>query len=186
MQALLGIAALVGFAWALSESRREVRWRMVGVGLVLQLVLAFVLLRVPFFSESLLLLNSVVHAIERATVTGASFVFGYLSGGPQPFEVSAQGALYLFAFRVLPQILIFSVLVALFWYWRILPGVIRGFGAVLQRALGISGALGTAAASSVSKSISVNTTQGAARPLKRSTESMSTSPSVYTEFPSRS
>ena len=149
MQAVLGIGVLVGLAWILSESREQVRWRIVAVGLLIQLLLAFVLLRVPFFSEWLLLLNSVVHAIERATMAGAGFVFGYLSGGPQPFEVSAGGALYLFAFRVLPQILVFSVLVALFWYWRILPAVIRGFGAVLRQALGISGALGTAAASSV-------------------------------------
>ncbi|MEZ5550280.1 MAG: nucleoside transporter C-terminal domain-containing protein [Pseudomonadales bacterium] len=149
MQAVLGVGVLVGLAWILSEAREQVRWRVVVVGLVIQLLLAFVLLRVPFFSEWLLLLNSVVHAIERATMVGASFVFGYLSGGPQPFEVTAGGALYLFAFRVLPQILLFSVLVALFWYWRILPAVIRGFGAVLRRLMGISGPLGTAAASSV-------------------------------------
>lgn len=149
MQAVLGVAVLIGSAWLLSESRTHVRWRTVGIGLLLQLALALVLLRVPAVSQALLLLNEVVHAIERATTTGAGFVFGYLGGGEAPFEVTAQGALYLFAFRVLPQILVFSVLVALFWYWRILPLLVRGFGAVLRRAMGIGGATGTAAAASV-------------------------------------
>jgi CNT family concentrative nucleoside transporter len=149
MQAILGIAVLVGLAWLLSEGRTAVQWRTVGVGLLLQLLLGFVLLRIPAVSETLLLLNHVVHAIEQATTTGAGFIFGYLSGGSAPFEVTVEGAVYLFAFRVLPQIIVFSVLVALFWYWRILPVVIRGFGAVLRRAMNLGGAIGTAAASSV-------------------------------------
>ena len=149
MQAVLGVAVLIGFAWALSEQRSAVAWRAVLVGIGMQLVLALVLLRVPAVSELLLLLNAVVHAVEQATSTGASFIFGYLSGGVAPFEVSVEGAMYLFAFRVLPQIIVFSVLVALFWYWRVLPLVIRGFGSVLRKAMGLSGAVGTAAAASV-------------------------------------
>ena len=82
-------------------------------------------------------------------MAGTQFVFGYLGGDATPFAVSAEGALYIFAFRVLPQILLFSVLVAIFWYWRILPMVIRGFGSILRRTLGVGGAVGTAAASSV-------------------------------------
>ena len=138
---LILLAVLVGLCWALSESRGTVQWRTVGVGLAIQFVLAMLLLRVPAVSETLLLLNNVVHAIEQATTVGTGFVFGYLGGGEQPFTVSAQGAMYLFAFRVLPQILVFSVLVALLWYWRILPLVVRGFGSVLRRAMDVGGAL---------------------------------------------
>jgi concentrative nucleoside transporter, CNT family len=99
--------------------------------------------------DALLLLNHVVYAVERATAAGAGFVFGYLGGGNAPFDVTAEGALYIFAFRVLPQIIVFSVLVALLWYWRVLPLVISAFGAVLRRALGVRGAVGTSAAASV-------------------------------------
>ena len=149
MQAILGIAVLVGLAWLLSENRSAVGWRMVLVGIGIQVVLALLLLRVSIVSDWLLLLNGIVHAIEKATTVGATFIFGYLSGGEQPFEVSIEGALYLFAFRVLPQIIVFSVLVALLWYWKVLGLLVRGFGAVLRRAMGLSGAVGTAAASSV-------------------------------------
>lgn len=149
MQALAGIPLLFLTAWLLSEARSRVNWRMVPAALALQFVLAFLLLRVPVISEALLSMNHLVHAIEQATIVGASFIFGYLSGGEPPFAVTSQAALYLFAFRVLPQILLFSVIVALLWYWRILPAVIRSFGYVLKRVMGLSGAVGTAAASSV-------------------------------------
>jgi len=119
------------------------------VGLAIQFVLAFLLLRVPVVSQSLLVFNKLVYAIESATTAGTGFVFGYLGGGDVPFNVDAQGALYIFAFRVLPQILVFSVLVAVLWYWRVLPAFIRGFGLVLRRALDVGGAVGTAAAASV-------------------------------------
>ena len=149
MQAILGIAVLIGAAWLLSEARSEVRWRVTFIGLVMQLVLAFLLLKVPLLSEGLLYINALVTAVENATRAGTTFVFGYLGGGEVPFGVDAEGALYIFAFRVLPQILVFSVLVALLWYWRILPVVVRGFGWVLRRSLGVGGAVGTAGAASV-------------------------------------
>jgi len=149
MQAILGICFLMGLAWLLSEARGAVRWRPVAIGLALQFALALVLLGVPAVSQALLLLNNVVYAVESATAAGAGFVFGYLGGGNAPFSVAEEGALYIFAFRVLPQIIVFSVLVALLWYWRILPLVINAFGTVLRRALGVRGAVGTSAAASV-------------------------------------
>jgi len=149
MQALLGIAVLIGIAWICSQDRRRIPWKVVGIGLLMQFGLALILLRAPMVSDALLVLNSLVSAVERATSAGAGFVFGYLAGGAQPFNVSDPQGLYLFAFRVLPQIIVFSVLVALLWYWRILPAVIRLFGQILHRSLGVSGPVGTAAASSV-------------------------------------
>jgi CNT family concentrative nucleoside transporter len=140
---------LLFLAWLISEGRRRVHWRSVALGLGLQLVIAAILLRVPFISESLFLFNGVVEAVERATRVGSEFMFGYVAGGDAPFSIVADNALYIFAFRVLPQIIVFSVLVALFWYWGVLRWIVRIFGKLLQRAMGLSGALGTAAASSV-------------------------------------
>jgi len=119
MQAILGIAFLMAAAWALSESRREIRWRTVAIGLTIQFALALLLLRVPAVSQGLLLLNEVVYAVETATAAGSSFVFGFLGGGDAPFDVTDPSGMYIFAFRVLPQIIVFSVLVAIFWYWRV-------------------------------------------------------------------
>ena len=149
MQAILGIAVLLGLAWLLSEDRKGLDWRMLATALAMQFALAALLLKAPVLSEMLLAVNGLVRAVEQATQAGTGFVFGYLGGGAAPFEVNVENALYLFAFRVLPQILVFSVLVAILWHWRILPTLIRAFGAVLRRALGVGGAVGTAGAASV-------------------------------------
>jgi concentrative nucleoside transporter, CNT family len=149
MQAILGIGLLVALAWSVSEARGAIRWRAVALGLALQFALALVLLRVPAVREALLLLNHVVYAVEAATAAGAGFVFGYLAAGEPPFDVQRPGAMFVFAFRVLPQIIVFSVLVAILWYWRVLPALVRGFGALLRRLMDVGGAVGTAAAASV-------------------------------------
>ncbi len=149
MQAVVGIAILFGVAWLLSEDRSRVNWRLLAVGLAMQALLALLLLKVPLVSELLLGVNVLVRAVERATQAGTSLVFGYLGGGAAPFRVDVEGALYLLAFRVLPQILVFSVLVAVLWHWRILPWIIRVFGALLRRSLGVGGPVGTAGAASV-------------------------------------
>ncbi len=149
MQALLGIAVLLGFAWLVSEDRRGVSARSVFVGIAIQFALAAALLRLPYIRDALLLANHAVYGIESATRAGTSFVFGFLGGAAPPFQSIADNPLYIFAFRILPQIIVFSVLVALLWYWRILPQVIRGFAWVLRRSLGVGGAVGVAGASSV-------------------------------------
>lgn len=149
MQAILGIAVLLGLAWLVSENRKQLDWRMLVTALAMQFALATLLLKAPVLSEMLLAVNGLVRAVEQATQAGTGFVFGYLGGGPAPFEVNVESALYLLSFRVLPQILVFSALVAILWHWRILPVVIRAFGAVLRRTLGVGGAVGTAAAASL-------------------------------------
>ncbi len=148
-QAYVGIVALLVMAWALSEDRSVMNWRMVAVGLGLQIGIAFVLIRAPVVAEALFVINYAVIAIETATTAGAGFVFGFLGGGEVPFEITADNAMYIFAFRILPQILVFSVLVAIFWHWGVLPVIVRGFSWALRRSMGVGGSVGVAAAASI-------------------------------------
>jgi CNT family concentrative nucleoside transporter len=69
-------------------------------------------------------------------------VFGYLAGGPQPYEVTSPGAEFILAFRGLPLILVMSALSALLFYWNVLPRVVRGMSWLLRRTLGLGGAEG--------------------------------------------
>ena len=151
MQAIFGVVALLAFAWLLAERKREIRYAQVAVGLAVQVALAFALLNVPQVRDALFLTNHLVKAMETATTAGTSMVFGFLGGEPAPFEVAegANASLMIFAFRILPQILVFSVIVALLWYWRVLPWVIRAFAWALRKTLGVGGAVGVAAATSV-------------------------------------
>ena len=87
-------------------------------------------------------------ALDRATVAGTELMFGYLGSAVHPFHPE-ESMPVIFAFRVLPQVLVFSVVVAILWHWRVLPLVIRGFAWALRRGLRVGGAVGVAAASSV-------------------------------------
>ncbi len=144
-----GLALLVLTAWVLSEDRKGVDWRLVGGGLVLQLVLAALLLGVTPLREAVFALNEGLMALERATQAGSQFVFGYLGGGPLPFDERAPGASFVLAFRALPLVLVVSALSALLFYWRVIPIVVRGFSWILEKTLGLNGAVGVSAAANV-------------------------------------
>src|SRR3990172_5296719 len=149
LHSIAGFFALHLLAWLVSEHRRAVGWRSVAAGMALTLALGVVLLKLPPVSEVFLNLNSVVAALERATQDGTSFVFGYLGGGPLPFEEKQPGASFVFAFRALPLVLVVSALSSLLFYWRILPAIVRAFSFLLTRAMGVGGAVGLSAAANV-------------------------------------
>lgn len=81
LRGLVGLLGLVAIAWALSEDRRHVPWRVVGAGILLQIGLAL-LIKLPLVASAFLLLNDGVGALQKATDTGTAFVFGYLAGAP--------------------------------------------------------------------------------------------------------
>ena len=149
MQSAFGFVVLILFAWVLSEDRRALPWRIVVSGALLQIVLAAALLKLPLFRDMFLALNDLLSALERATQEGTRFVFGFLGGGPQPFAEQPGASSFVLAFRALPLILVVSALSALLFYWRVLPAIVRAFSAVLEKAMGVGGAVGLSAATNI-------------------------------------
>ena len=149
LQSAFGLVVFVAFAWAISENRRAASARVALAGIAIQLVLAALLLKVPLLEAALATLNDAVHILQKATVAGSSFVFGYLGGGPLPFEETRPGASFILAFRALPLLIVISALSAVLTYWRVLPWIIRGFALTLRKSLGVGGAVGFAAAANV-------------------------------------
>ena len=148
-QSALGIAVIIAAAWLLSENRAAFPWRTVAVGLLLQIALALLLLKIPPARNALFALNGVVDALSAATRAGTAFVFGYVGGAAPPFAVSDPKSLTSFAFQVLPLVIVISALAALLWHWRILPLIVRGFAFVLEKTMKIGGAVGLGAASTI-------------------------------------
>ncbi|MBN9570315.1 MAG: nucleoside:proton symporter [Alphaproteobacteria bacterium] len=148
-QSALGIAAILALAWLLSENRRAFPFRTVAVGLLLQVALALLLLKVPPAREGLFALNGVVDALMAATKAGTAFVFGYAGGGDTPFAVSNPAALGSFAFQILPLVIVISALAALLWHWRVLPLIVQGFAFLLRKTMGIGGAVGLGSAATL-------------------------------------
>ncbi|MBF0620797.1 MAG: nucleoside:proton symporter [Magnetococcales bacterium] len=149
LQSLAGFFVLTGLAWLMSENRSRVRWKVVVVGMVLQISLAVVFLKIPLIQEFFLILNQGVIALQEATKTGTSFVFGYLGGGGLPFVEDRPGSSFILAFQALPLVLVMSALSAVLYYWRILPMIVQGLSWLLQKSLGISGALGLGSAANI-------------------------------------
>jgi CNT family concentrative nucleoside transporter len=149
LQSAFGILVLIAFAWAISEARRAVPWRKVAVGIVLTFAIALLMLKVPPLRAVFAAVNTAVDAIAAATRAGTSFVFGYVGGGPAPFESKAPGAEFILAFQALPVVLVMSVLTTLLFYWRVLPPIVRGFSWGLERTLGVGGAVGLSTAANI-------------------------------------
>lgn len=142
IQSAVGLIVFGFVAWLISENRKKVHLRTVLIGVSLQLVVGFVLLKLPLFREVFLFLNRLVLSLEESTSAGTAFVFGYLGGGNIPFEEKFPGASFILAFRALPLILLMSALSALLFYWKVLPLVVRGFSWALQKTMGVGGAEG--------------------------------------------
>jgi CNT family concentrative nucleoside transporter len=140
------MAVLLLVAWLISENRWRIPIRVVVTGIALQFILAILFVKFPPAASMFLVLNQGVDALQRATDAGTSFVFGYLGGGPVPFDEKQAGLNYIFAFRALPLVLTISALASLLFYWGILQVIVKAFAWVLRRAMGIGGALGLGAA----------------------------------------
>jgi len=149
LQGCLGLAVFVAIAWLCSENRRAFPLRLVLLGILLQLALALVLLKLPGAREAFLALNRVVEVLAQATQAGTAFVFGYIGGGEAPFEVAYPEASFILAFQALPLILVLSALSALLWYWGVLRAIVKAFTWALRRSLGIGGPAGVAAAANI-------------------------------------
>jgi len=147
-QGVLGILAILLLAW-LVGGRQKLSWKIIATGLGLQFVLAALLLKVGPFRAALLVLNRGIEAVIRATETATAYVFGFVGGGPAPFDVTNSGAVSSLAFMALPIVLVLSVLSALLWHWRVIPLIVSGFSRVLQKSFGLSGEIGFAAAASI-------------------------------------
>ena len=149
LQSAFGLFALLAICWLISENRRAVSWRRIGASLMLTLVLAVMLVKIPALNQVFAAVSDAVNAIAAATRAGTSFVFGYLGGAPLPFEPRFPGSGFILAFQALPVVLVVSVLTTLLFYWGILQPIVRGFSWVLERTLGVGGAVGLSTAANI-------------------------------------
>jgi concentrative nucleoside transporter, CNT family len=149
LQSAFGVVALLAIAWACGENRRAVSPRQAAIGLAVTLVTAVVLLKLPVVAHAFGAINDAVGAISSAARAGSSFVFGYIGGGTLPFDLKVPGADFILAFQALPIVLVMSVLTTLLFYWRILPPIVRGMAWLLERTLGVGGAVGLSTAANI-------------------------------------
>ena len=139
---LLGLAVMIGLCYAFSRERSAINWKIVGIGVALQFVLAVLILEVPFINGLFDSISDGFRATLEFSSAGAQFLFAGLVTDMDSFG-------YIFAFQVLPTIVFFSALSAILYYLGILQKVVYGMAWLLSRALNLSGPESLAAAANV-------------------------------------
>ena len=129
---LLGMVSLIFLAWLFSANRKAISWRVVGIGLSIQLVLAFGILQVPPVQYFFEFVGKMFVVILDFTDAGAEFLFGGF------MDTSTYG--FIFAFQVLPTIIFFSALTSLLFYLGIIQKVVYALAWLMTRAMRLSGA----------------------------------------------
>lgn len=129
---IIGILFLIGIAYLFSNNRRAISWRVVGIGLAFQIILAFSILKIPAVAWIFETAGKIFVVILDFTHEGSEFLLGGL------LDVSSYG--FIFAFQVLPTIIFFSALTSLFFYLGIIQKIVYYLALVMTKVLGISGA----------------------------------------------
>jgi CNT family concentrative nucleoside transporter len=136
---LIGILFFLGLATLISQNRKAIKWKQVGMGLLLQFGFAVCILGIPaynipgVFRFVFEFLNSLVSTVVGFTAAGSQFLFGPLAEARDPWG-------FIFAFRALPSIIFFSGLMALLFHLGILQKVVKAVAWVMQKTMRTSGA----------------------------------------------
>ncbi|MCC5934674.1 MAG: NupC/NupG family nucleoside CNT transporter [Candidatus Cyclonatronum sp.] len=146
IRGIIGMAVILGIALALSNNRKAVSWRLVGIGLGIQLTLAVFILKGSDMAEFFGPLgwpklffswvSSFFVLVLEFTTAGAAFIFGDLAYGPG----TEQSLGFFFAFQVLPTIVFFASITTLLYHYGVLQFVVKIMATGMQKLLGTSGA----------------------------------------------
>lgn len=134
---LVGLFAMVGFAWLLSGHKRRLKFRVVAGGLILQFVFGLLILK-----------TAPGRAVFEQIGQGFTVLLSYVDAGSE-FVFGPRFNEFYFAFKVLPTIVFFSSLMAVLYYLRVMQLIVIGFGRLMQKTLGTTGPESLAAAANV-------------------------------------
>ncbi len=134
---ILGFLVILGIAFALSNNRKAINYRTVGVGLLMQFLLAIFILKTPIGKSAFLYLGKIVQKLLTFSDKGADFVFGPLARDNQMMDVFGQN--FIFFFRVVPTIIFVAVLVKVFYHLGVLQFIIRWMAKAMHKTMRASG-----------------------------------------------
>lgn len=132
LRGLLGMAVLITIGFLFSTNKKNIPWKTVAIGLLIQIVLAIGVLYVPVVRSMFEFFGQIFVKILDFTKAGSEFLLGDL--------MNAETYGFIFMFQVLPTIIFFSALTSLLFYWGIIQKVVYALAWVFTKALKISGA----------------------------------------------
>lgn len=128
-QGILGILVIFGLVVLLSKHRRRIRWRILGAGLALQILTAFLVLKWSPGTRALTAVSAWIADVIHYADVGTQFVFGPLM---------SEDIGFVFALSVLPVIIFLGALVGLLYYLRVIQWFIEIVGTALKWVIGTS------------------------------------------------
>jgi len=145
LRGILGLVLLLGMAFLFSNNKKRINWKLVAIGILMQIVFAFFVLKTGIGRDLFTALSKVIVSLLNFSMEGAKFVFGPLAVSPE-----TTGSLgFFFAFQVLPTIIFFASLMSIFYYLGIMQRVVQGMAWVMARLMGTSGAESLSVAANV-------------------------------------
>ncbi len=130
---VLGMVCLVLIASLFSSNRKAIDWKIVGIGLAFQLIIAIGVLKVDFVKTAFEFVGGLFVSVLDFTRAGSKFLFEGLVVDMDTFG-------YIFAFQVLPTIIFFSALTSVLFYLGVIQKLVKAMAWLLSKALKISGA----------------------------------------------
>ena len=146
IQIMVGFVGLIALAIPFSDNFKVINYRYVIYGILAQIILAIILLKIPFIINFFEILGFGVIVLQEATVEGSNFVFGY---PPSDDSNPYRSLLETFAFGVLPYIIVMACISAILWYWGILPFIVNLISKACQKLFKIGGPVGLGAAANI-------------------------------------
>jgi CNT family concentrative nucleoside transporter len=137
---LLGIVLILGVSFLMSNNRKAINYRTVGVGLLMQVLLAVLILKTETGQNLFQWLGDSINTLLGQADKGAQFVFGSLVNRDLMIKAFGPGNDYIFFFKVVPTIIFVAVLVNMFYHLGILQRVVSFVGKGVHRLMGVSGA----------------------------------------------
>ena len=151
LQPTIGFFALLFLGAIFSENVKAIKLKYVVSGVLIQLILALLLLRVDLVGSFFEYLSDGVMVLKAANDYGTGFVFGYLADGAPnaPFDITNPGGTFIFAFGGLTLIILMSAISALLWHWRVIPIIVNALSVLFKKPLNVGGPIGLGATANV-------------------------------------
>ena len=149
IRGLIGIVGLVAIAWALSGNRKNVDFRLVGIGILIQVVIALLIANVGFVNQMFSVISAGFVKFLNFGLQGAEFLYGDLAKNSNASPDVQHSLGFLFAFQALPSVIFFSAVTAGLYYLGVLQKIVYGFAWLMAKTMRLSGAESLSAAGNV-------------------------------------
>jgi concentrative nucleoside transporter, CNT family len=149
LRGIIGIVVLISIAYLLSSYRKKIDWKLVASGVVLQIIIAILILKVPFIRNAFDIIGSGFVKFLSFALNGAQFLFGDLAKNSDANPDAKHSLGFLFAFQALPTVIFFSSVTTGLYYLGILQKVVYGFALIMTKTMRLSGAESLSAAGNI-------------------------------------